>query len=56
MCGTDEFSRYRVIGKIQLEVPGRDRNPGKMRNFLSYSVPSGIVSDISFLVQDYESI
>ena len=27
-----------------------------MRNFLSYSVPSGIVSDISFLVQDYESV
>ena len=47
---------YRVIGKIQFEVPGHGRNPGKMRNFLSYSVPSGTVSDISFLVQDYESV
>ena len=56
LCGTDEYSRYRVIGKIQFEVPGHGRNPGKMRNFLSYSVPSGIVSDISFLVQDYESV
>ena len=50
MCGTFDYSRYRVLGKIQIEEPGTGRNPGKMRNFLSVSVPSGEVSTIDFIV------
>ena len=50
MCGTDEPSRYRVLGKIQLEAPGVGRNPGMMRNYLSESIPTGIVSEIVFNV------
>ena len=38
------------------ETPGYGRNPGKMRNVLSVSVPCGLVSDIVFLIQDYRSI
>ena len=56
LYGTEEYSRYRVLGKIQFETPGYGRNPGKMRNFLSVSVPTGSVSDIVFLIQDYRSI
>ena len=50
LCGTDEPSRYRVLGKIQIETPGVGRNPGKMRNYLSKSVPTGTVSEIAFNV------
>ncbi len=50
MCGTDEPSRYRVLGKIQIEAPGIGRNPGKMRNCLSASIPTGTVSEIVFNV------
>lgn len=50
LCGTDMPERYRVLGKIQLDVPGTGRNPGKMRNYLSDSVPSGKVSKIIFSV------
>ena len=50
MCGTDEPSRYRVLGKIQLEAPGVGRNTGMMRNYLSESIPTGIVSEIVFNV------
>ncbi len=50
MCETDEPSRYRVLGKIQIEAPGVGRNPGKMRNYLSKSVPTGKVSEIAFNV------
>ncbi len=51
MCGTDEPSRYRVLGKIQIGAPGVGRNPGMMRNYLSESVPNGTVSEIVFNVQ-----
>ena len=50
LCGAVDSSRYRVLGKIQIEEPGTGRNPGKMRNFLSASVPSGEVSSIDFIV------
>lgn len=50
MCGTDEPSRYRLLGKIQIETPGIGRNPGKMRNCLSASIPTGAVSEIVFNV------
>ncbi len=50
MCGTDEPSRYRVLGKIQIETPGVGRNPGMMRNYLSKSIPSGAISEIVFNV------
>ena len=50
MCGTYEPSRYRVLGKIQIEALGIGRNPGMMRNYLSKSVPTGTVSEIAFNV------
>ena len=50
MCGTDVPSRYRVLGKIQIEAPGVGRNPGMMRNYLSKSVPGGAISEIVFNV------
>ena len=50
VCGVEVASRYRVLGKIQIEEPGVGRNPGKMRNFLSTSVPSGMVSEVEFIV------
>lgn len=43
-------SKYRVLGKIQIEAPGVGRNPGLMRNYLSESVPTGTVSEIVFNV------
>lgn len=48
LCGTSDSSRYRVLGKIQIEEPGIGRNPGKMRNYLSPSIPAGEVSTIEF--------
>ena len=51
MYGTDDPSRYRVLGKIQIGAPGVGRNPGMMRNYLSKSVPTGTVSEIVFNVQ-----
>ena len=39
LCGTSKFSRYRVLGKIQIEEPGDGRHPGRQRNYLSESVP-----------------
>ncbi len=56
LCGTEEFPRYRVLCKVQLEEPGLGRNPGKMRNFLSGSIPSGSSSEISVTIKDYRSI
>ena len=50
LCGTDEFSRYRVLGKIQIEEPGVGCHPGKMRNYLSESVPDGASSEITFVI------
>ena len=50
MCGTDVPSRYRVLGKIQIEAPSAGRNPGMMRNYLSESVPNGMASEIVFNV------
>lgn len=50
LCGADEPSRYRVLGKIQIEAPGVGRNPGKMRNCLSELIPTGTVSEIVFNV------
>ncbi len=48
--------KYVVLCKIQLEEPGLGRNPGKMRNFLSSSIPSGPSSEIKVLVPEYRSI
>lgn len=50
MCGTDEPSRYRVLGKIQIEAPGIGRNPGNMRNCLSALIPTRMMSEIMFNV------
>lgn len=48
LCGTDKFSRYRVLGKIQITEPGAGCHPGLMRNYLSQSVPDGSCSEIVF--------
>lgn len=29
LCSTSKFSRYRVLGKIQIEEPGVGRHPGR---------------------------
>ena len=50
LCGTDEPSRYRVLGKIQIDAPGVGRNPGMMRNYLSDFVPGNTMSEIVFNV------
>ena len=50
LCGTEEFSRYRVLGKIQVAEPGAGCHPGLMRNYLSQSVPDGSCSEIVFTV------
>ncbi|MGM9781705.1 MAG: hypothetical protein ACI3Y7_07625 [Candidatus Cryptobacteroides sp.] len=52
LCGANDAVRYRVLGKFQLGEPGCGRNPGLMRNCLSYSVPSGECSMVEFLVSD----
>lgn len=50
LCGTSNFSRYRVLGKIQIEEPGVGRHPGRQRNYLSEYVPDGASSEIEFVV------
>ena len=50
LCGTEEFSRYRVLGKIQVTEPGGGCHPGLMRNYLSPSVPESSSSEIVFTV------
>ena len=56
MCGTQDYSRYRVLGKIQLTAPGTGRNPGLMRNYLSPSVPESKSSLIEFIVHQPETL
>ena len=34
LCGTSKFSRYSVLGKIQIEEPGVGRHPRRQRNNL----------------------
>ena len=50
LCGTNEFSRYRILGKIQFGLPGTGRNPGLMRNYHSPSIPVSQQSEIEFFV------
>ena len=50
LCGTSKFSRYRVLGKIQIEEPGVGRHPGRQWNYLSESVPDGASSEIVFVI------
>ena len=47
-CGTLKFSRYRVLGKIQIAEPGTGCQPGLMRNYLSPSVPDNTSSEVVF--------
>ena len=56
MCGTQDYSRYRVLGKIQLAAPGAGRNPGLMRNSLSTSIPESESSRIEFIVSQSDEI
>lgn len=50
MCGTQDYSRYRVLGKIQLAAPGAGRNPGLMRNYLSPSIPIMQSSTVEYTI------
>ena len=50
LCGTSKFSRYRVLGKIQITEPGAGCHPGLMRNYLSQSVPDESCSEILFTI------
>ena len=50
MCGTQDYSGYRLLGKIQLTSPGAGRNPGLMRNHLSPSIPLAQSSTIEFTI------
>ena len=50
LCGTEEFNRYRVLGKIQITEPGGGCHPGLMRNYLSPSVLEGSCSEIVFII------
>lgn len=52
LCGTTTPERYRVLAKIQIEEPGAGRNPGKMRNCLSHSIPSTVTSEVLFEIPD----
>lgn len=56
MCGTQDYSRYRLLCKIQLAAPGTGRNPGLMRNYLSPSVPESKSSLIEFIVHQPETL
>ncbi len=40
LIGTQEYSRYRLLCKVQTGKPGVGISPGLMRNFLSESVPT----------------
>ena len=46
--GKDKFSRYRVLGKIQIAEPVAGCHPGLVRNYLSPSVSDGVSSEIVF--------
>lgn len=48
--GTSDYSRYRVLGKIQLSEPGTGINPGMMRNNLSASIPEAFSTIIHFII------
>ncbi len=52
LCGTSAPERYRMLAKIQIGEPGIGRNPGKMRNCLSNSIPSAATSEVIFEVPD----
>lgn len=56
LYGTEDFQRYRVMGKIQLTSPGLGRNPGLMRNYLSDDIPSGRESTVNFVIPDYAAV
>lgn len=55
MCGTQDYSRYRVLGKIQLAAPNAGCNPGLMRNYLSPSIPLSSSSIVTFGIPSYLS-
>lgn len=52
LCGCQDPSRYRILAKVQLTEPGRGRNPGLMRNYLSQSIPSAKESEILLTLPD----
>ena len=52
----EDIDKFRFLLKLQLERPGRGRNPGLMRNFLA---PPGQMKDggeVEFVVKDYRSV
>lgn len=49
----EDYSRYRVLAKIQLTRVGYGKRPGLMRNFLAEGNCTAKHSTISFLIEDY---
>ncbi len=49
----EDFTRYRVLAKIQLARVGYGRIPGLMRNFLADSNCSVLHSTVTFVIPDY---
>ena len=51
-----ESGRYRYLLKLQLEQPGRGRNPGMLRNFLSLPGAAGDGAEVCFLIKDFRGM
>lgn len=49
-------ARFRPLLKLQLERPGRGKNPGLMRNYLALQDCGGDGSEISFLIPDFKRV
>ena len=52
----EDFTRYRVLAKIQLTRAGYGKRPGLMRNFLAESNCSACHSTVFFSIPDYVAL
>ena len=52
----EDFTRYRVLAKIQLARAGAGRRPGLMRNFLADEKCSAKHSAVVFSIADYAGL
>lgn len=49
-----EASRYRLLAKLLLDVPGKGKHPGRLKNYLADRVCGS--GDVSIVVHDYASV
>lgn len=49
-----EASRYRLLDKLLLDVPGKGKHPGRLKNYLADRVCGS--GDVSIVVHDYASV